>query len=146
MLLGRDTKEQLGRNMLEAQNQAVQQKLAQYQGRLAEPEMAAGRFEQTATPYRESVVTPEKERMAIRANTAGNLYSTRLGYQSNMHQINSNRMMAKNEGINNLTGAGISAAGSIIGGLASDPSMKKDREPGPSPEQDLQDLESIPVD
>lgn len=144
-LLARDTKQTLARTGLEAQNQAVQQKLQQYQARLAEPNLAATRFDQTATPYRESVVTPESTRMQTRAGLQGNIYNAKLGYQSNTNALNQDTMKSKNQNSMSMIGGGMGMLGSAMG-MFSDPALKKNREPGPDPEQDLQELSETPID
>src|SRR5574337_1274043 len=63
MLLQRSTQQTLADTMMNAQNQAVQQKLAQYNARLAEPQVAATRFGQTATPLQQATLTPAEARL-----------------------------------------------------------------------------------
>ena len=142
-LLARDTKETLARTRLEAQNQAVQQKLGQYQARLGETQTAATRYGQTMTPYQNLIAVPETERMAMRVSATGG----KLGHQLGMHGVNSQRKMADNQNVMNLIGAGMGVGGSAIGALVpSDPELKKDRQPGPSPEEDLADVSDTPID
>jgi hypothetical protein len=143
-LLARDTKRTLGQTMLDAQNQAVQQKLGQYNARLAEPNLAATRYGQTMTPYQELTAVPAAERMNARANTAGNVYNAKLGYSGNIQSLNTQRMMQNKQNTMNLVGSGLGTASSAI--ALSDPSLKKEREAGPDPEQDLQELSATPVD
>jgi hypothetical protein len=147
MLLARDTKEALARNILEAQNQAVQQKLAQYNARLAEMNQANVRRGQVFDPYYEATVVPEAERMQTRVGAASNIYNARLGHQAQMHQINTQRKMAGQQNIMNAIGAGTGLLGSlaIAGAIASDQNVKKDFSPPNTPEQDLEELTSIPV-
>ena len=145
-LLSRDTKDTLARTRLEAQNQAVQQKLARYQARLGETQTAATRYGQTATPYQNLVGVPESERMQTRAGAAGNIYNAKLGYAANVNQVNAQTRMAQNQNLMNTIGAGLGVIGSGLGALASDPELKKDRMEGPSPEADLADVADTPVD
>lgn len=139
-LLARDTKESLGRTMLDAQNQAVQQKLAQYNARLAEPNLAAGRYEQTMTPLRNATVVNENERQGNKAN----IYSARLGLAANEQNIVNSQKQQHNQNQMNLIGGGMGVAGSLA--MLSDPAMKKDIHEGPDPEQDLQEMSDTPVD
>lgn len=145
MLLARDTKQKLSDNILSAQAQAVNQKLQQYQARTAEPQMAAVRYGQTMTPLQEKTIVPESERQANKVGAAGNIYNARLGYASNMANIQGAQKMQQNQNYMNLIGSGMGVAGAGIG-LMSDPALKKDREPGPAPEQDLAELSDTPVD
>jgi hypothetical protein len=145
MLLQRSTQQTLGDNMLSAQNQAVQQKLAQYNARLAEPNLAATRYGQTMTPYQNLVAMPESERVQTRTGAAGNIYNAKLGYQSGIANINSQQKMQQNQNMMNMIGGGMGVASSALGAL-SDPALKKDREAGPDPEQDLAELSDTPVD
>jgi hypothetical protein len=148
MLLARDTKEALGRNILEAQNQAVQQKLAQYNARLAEMNQANVRRGQVFDPYYEATVVPEAARMQTRTNAAANIYNARLGHQAQMHQINTERKIAGQQQLMNLLGigAGLAGTGMMAGALGlSDVNLKKDFSPPNTPEQDLEELTSIPV-
>ena len=134
--LAESTKRATGQTMLEAQNQAVQQKLAQYNARLAETNQANTRYGQTFDPYYKAKVTPDSERMQTKAGIAGNIYNARLGQQSTNFQVNRQNQM-------DLLGAGV-GAGSML--MASDVNVKKDFEPGNDPEQDLQDMTNIPVE
>jgi hypothetical protein len=150
MLLSRDTKQEAGRIATEWQNNAVQQKLGQYNARLAEANQANIRRSQTFDPYYAAKVTPEAERMQARAGTAANLYGTRLGTATQMHQINSARQMAGQDRLMSMLGAGGQAGGSAIGGMAmagmfSDPEMKEGIEEGPTPEESLGDLDDLDV-
>ena len=145
-LLARDTKDTLARTRLEAQNQAVQQKLGQYQARLGETQTAATRYGQTATPYQTLVATPESERMQARTGAAANIYNAKLGYAGQTNAINAQTRMAQNQNAMNMIGAGMGVAGSALGAFASDPALKKDRMPGPSPEEDLADVSDTPID
>lgn len=144
-LLARDTKNTLARTGLEAQNQAVQQKLQQYQARLAEPNLASTRYDQTMTPLQNARITPESNRMQTRAGLQGNIYNAKLGYQSNTNALNQDTMKSKNQNSMSMIGGGMGMMGSIIGAM-SDPALKKNREPGPDPEQDLQELSDTPID
>lgn len=143
-LLSRDTKRTLGQTMLEAQNQAVQQKLAQYNARLAEPTLATNRYAQTMTPYQNFTITPESERMGQRVGAAGNIYNAKLGYAAAANNANTQLRMSQNQNLMNMIGGGMGVASSLIG--MSDPSLKKDRQPGPDPEQDLAELTDTPID
>jgi hypothetical protein len=118
MLLARDTKNQLGRNMLEAQNQAVQQKLAQYQGRTAETNQANQRFEQVQAPVIGANVASATDRLNARTGAANNALSTRFGYAGQMHGINSQRMIAGQERLLSGIGAGSQGAGMAAAGIA----------------------------
>lgn len=143
-LLSRGTKETLANTMLEAQNQAVQQKLGVYNARLAEPNLAATRYGQTATPYQNLTAVPESERMQTRAGATGNLYNAKLGYASNQLQAANAQKLQQNQNWMNAIGGGMGVASSLIS--LSDPRLKKNREAGPDPEQDLQELSDTPVD
>jgi hypothetical protein len=143
-LLNRGTKETLANTMLEAQNQAVNQKLAQYNSRLAEPNLASTRYGQTATPYQNLVGVPASERMQTTAGAAGNIYNAKLGYASDVNKTNAATRMGQNQNTMNMIGGGLGMVGSLA--MLSDPGMKKDREPGPSPDQDLAELSETPID
>jgi hypothetical protein len=144
MLLSRDTKENMGRAVLEAQNQAVNQKLGQYNARLAEVGQANTRRGQVFDPYYNATVVPESERQANRVNAAGDIYNAKLGYAANVHQTNTNRKIAGSQQMTDMgaAGAGVAAAGIMA---MSDVNVKKDFEPANPPEQDLDELNSIPV-
>jgi hypothetical protein len=140
-LLARDTKRTLANTMLEAQNQAVQQKLAQYNARLAEPTLATTRYGQTMAPLQNATIVPESERQANKIGAATNLYSSRLGHNAAGFNAQTQKSIANNQNMTNLLGATIGAAG-----MMSDPAMKKNREAGPDPEQDLAELSDTPID
>ena len=144
-LLARDTKRTLGQTMLQAQNQAVEQKLAQYNARLAEPNLASTRYGQTMTPLQDATITPESTRMQARTGAAGNIYNAKLGYQSNTNALNQDTLKAKNSNTMSMIGGGMGLVGSAMG-MLSDPALKKNREEGPDPEQDLQELSDTPID
>lgn len=148
-LLARDTKNQISRTMLEAQNQAVQQKLAQYQGRLAETEQANTRFGQVQAPVIAGNVASADNRLATRAGTAADIAKTKLGYASNMHQINSQRQMAGQDRLLGGIGVGLSAAGdlagAIMGAMPSDVNKKTDITEAETPEQSLSDIDDLAV-
>lgn len=134
--LAESTKRATGQTMLEAQNQAVQQKLAQYNARLAETTQANTRRSQVVDPYYNAVVTPESQRKQNESNVASGIYNARLGQQSTNFQVNRQNQM-------DLLGAGMGAGSMAL--LASDVNVKKDFEPANSPEQDLQELTDVPV-
>jgi hypothetical protein len=145
--LARNTQQTLSQNMLEAQNQAVQQKLAQYNARLAEPNLAATRYGQTMTPLQNATIVPQSQREADTVGAAGNIYNARLGYSSNMANLGNQQKLQQNEQIGNLIGGGMGVVSSAIGAIAaSDPKLKKNIGPGPDPEQDLAEVRDIPVD
>jgi len=144
MLLSRDTKAQLGRNMLEAQNQAVQQKLAQYQGRTAETNQANTRWGQTMQPYLSANVTSADNRLAARTSAATGMAGTRFGYAEGMHGINSQRQMAGQDRMDAMIGAGIAGAGAGLQAM-SDQNVKTDIHDAESPDQSLQDLDRLQV-
>lgn len=131
-----DTKQALGQNMLEAQNQAVSQKLAQYNARLAETNQANTRRSQVVDPYYNAKVVPESERQQNKVNAASNIYNARLGQQSTNFQVNRQNQM-------DLLGAGMGAGSMAL--MASDENVKTDFQPAKSPEEDLADMNSIPV-
>jgi hypothetical protein len=118
MLLARDTKNQLSRNMLEAQNQAVQQKLAQYQGRLAETEQANTRFGQVQAPVIGANVTSATDRLNARTGAATQNMATRFGYAGQMHKINSDRQAAGQERMLAGVGIGVGALSDIASAVA----------------------------
>lgn len=148
-LLARDTKNQISRTMLEAQNQAVQQKLAQYQGRLAETEQANTRFGQVQAPIIGSNIASADTKLGARAGTGSDIAKTKLGYHSNMHQVNSQRQMAGQDRLLGGIGAGLSVAGDIAGAastaFASDVNVKDDIQPAETPDQSLSDLDRLEV-
>lgn len=122
-LLGRDTKRELGRNMLEAQNQAVQQKLAQYQGRIAEMGQANERFGQVQAPVIGANVTDANTRMNARTQAGTTMAGQKLGYAAQLHNANTQRKIAGQDqmlgGIGmglNFTGQMAQAAASAMGG------------------------------
>ena len=119
MLLARDTKNQLGRNMLEAQNQAVQQKLAQYQGRLAETQQGNERFNQVQAPVIGANVASASDRLNARSNVAAGTAASKLGYAGQMHQINTNRKIAGQSQMLAGVGMGLDFTGDLIGAAAS---------------------------
>ena len=146
MLLSRDTKNQLGRNMLEAQNQAVQQKLAQYQGRTAETNQANTRWGQTMQPYLSAKVTSADNRLNARTSAATGMAGTRFGYAEGMHGINSQRQMAGQDRMDAMIGAGIAGAGAGIQAMSmSDENVKTDIHDAESPDESLQDLDRLQV-
>ncbi|UOF78532.1 hypothetical protein [Caudoviricetes sp.] len=125
-LLSRETKEQMGRSMMSAQNQAQQQAMDVYNARLAEMGQANTRREQTFGPLANATIVPESERMQTRAGTATNLLNTRLGHTAQMHQINTQRKIAGQEMMMGALGSGVGAAGAAIGAMAmSDVRAKK---------------------
>jgi hypothetical protein len=139
MLVGRDTKEKLSQNMLQAQNQAVAQKLGHYNARLAEQNQANTRRGQVFDPYYNATVVPEATRQgnrasleATRAGVASTQYGAELGYNSK-----------QTEQQLGLVGAVAGMAGSSM--AMSDVNVKKDFTPGPSPDEALDELEDIPV-
>lgn len=147
MLLGRDTKESMGRAVLEAQNQAVQQKMGQYNARLAETTQANTRRDQVFNPYYQATVVPESERQANRVGAASDIYNAKLGYAANVHQTNTNRKIAGSQQATDAGAAGAGVAAAAIGAMfmGSDKNIKKDFTPANPPEQDLDELNSIPV-
>lgn len=146
MLLGRDTKESLGRAVLEAQNQAVQQKMSQYNARLAETNQANTRRDQVFNPYYSATVVPESERQSNRIQAASDIYNAKLGYAAKMHETNTNRKIAGSQQMTDAGAAGAGVAAAAIGAMfMSDQNVKKDFSPAQAPEEDLQDLNSIPV-
>lgn len=153
-LLARDTKESLGRTMLDAQNQAVQQKLSQYNARLAEPNLATTRYGQTMGTLQNARIVPESERMQTRAGTAGNIYNAKMGLAANQLQSQTAQKLQQNQNSMNMIGGGLGVASSLIGslgplaaiGMVSKPEMKKNIGPGPDPEKDLAEISDIPVD
>lgn len=119
MLLGRDTKQQLGRNMLEAQNQAVQQKLAQYQGRLAETGQANERFGQVQAPVIGANVAGATDRLNARTGAGTTTTGQKLGYASDMHKTNTVRKIAGQEQMLGGVGMGLNFTGDLINAAAS---------------------------
>lgn len=147
MLLSRDTKNQLGRNMLEAQNQAVNQKLGIYNARLAEMNQGNERRGQIFDPLYGANVVGAGERQANKIDAN----ATRLGYSSNananatkVHEINTGRKIAGQQQLTNMIGGGLGMMGAAM--IMSDVNMKKDFQPANNPEQDLEDINSIPVE
>lgn len=134
--LSESNKRAVGQTMLEAQNQAVQQKLGQYNARLAETNQANTRRSQVVDPYYNAKVTPDSQRKQNESNVAGNIYNARLGQQSTNFQVNRQNQM-------DLLGAGMGAGSMAL--MASDVNVKKDFQPANAPEQDLADMNSIPV-
>ena len=137
MLTGRDTKEKLSQNMLQAQNQAVNQKLNQYNARLGETNQANTRLGQVFDPYYNATVVPEATRQGTRASleatkagVGAQNYGAQLGYKT----AQTNQQLG-------LVGAGMGMAGMAM----SDVNVKKDFTPGPSPDEALGDIEDIPV-
>lgn len=147
MLLARDTKENMGRAVLDAQKQAVDQKMGQYNARLAETTQANTRRDQVFNPYYQATVVPESERQANRVGAASDIYNAKLGYAANVHQTNTNRKIAGSQQATDSGAAGAGVAAAAIGAMAmgSDENIKKDFAPAKAPEEDLQDLNSIPV-
>lgn len=137
--LSESNKRAVGQTMLEAQNQAVQQKLSQYNARLAETTQANTRRSQVVDPYFNATVTPESQRKQNESNVASGIYNARLGQQNNNFQTTRQNQM-------DLLGAGV-GAGSMasMALMASDVNVKKDFQPANSPEADLEDMNSIPV-
>lgn len=122
-MLSRDTKNQLGRNMLEAQNQAVQQKLAQYQGRLAETEQANTRFGQNQAPVIGANIAGADTKLQARTGSGTTSMGQQNDFIKDMHNINTQRKIAGQEqmlgGIGmglNFTGQLAQAAASAMGG------------------------------
>lgn len=148
-LLARDTKNQISRTMLEAQNQAVQQKLAQYQGRLAETNQANTRFGQVQAPVIGANVASADNRLATRASTAADVAKTKLGYQSNMHQTNTQRKMAGQDQMLGGIGMGLSFTGDLAqaagSAMASDVNAKTDIKEPQTPDESLSDIEDLAV-
>ena len=134
--LSESNKRAVGQTMLEAQNQAVQQKLSQYNARLAETTQANTRRSQVVDPYYNATVTPESQRKQNESNVASGIYNARLGQQNNNFQTTRQNQM-------DLLGAGIGAGSMAL--MASDVNVKKDFQPANSPEADLEDMNSIPV-
>jgi len=135
--LSESNKRAVGQTMLEAQNQAVQQKLGTYNARLAEVTQANTRRSQVVDPYYAAKVTPDSVRKQNENNVAGNIYNARLGQQSTNFQVNRQNQM-------DLLGAGMGAGSMAL--MASDVNVKKDFQPANSPEQDLQEMTDIPVE
>lgn len=144
MLLSRDTKNQMGRTMLEAQNQAVQQKLAQYTGRLAETNQANERFNQTQAPVIGAKVATASDRLNARTGAGTGMAQTRFGYAEGMHNINSQRQMASQDRMLSMIGAGIAGVGAGMQSL-SDVNAKTDITEAESPEESLQDIDDLEV-
>lgn len=119
MLLARDTKNQMGRTMLEAQNQAVQQKLAQYQGRLAETGQANERFGQVQAPVIGANVAGANERLGARTGAGTTTAGQKLGYASDMHKTNTTRKIAGQEQMLGGVGMGLNFTGDLINAAAS---------------------------
>jgi hypothetical protein len=140
MLLQRSTQQTMANTMMEAQNQAVQQKLAQYNARLAEPTVAANRYGQTMTPYQNATIVPESERMATKAGVGTSIYGARLGQGSAGYAANTQKNIAQGQNMMNLIGSGIGAAA-----MLSDPAAKKNITAGPDPEEDLQEMTETPI-
>jgi hypothetical protein len=138
MLTGRDTKEKLSQNMLQAQNQAVNQKLNQYNARLGETEQANKRLGQIFDPYANSTIVPEATRQGTRAS----LEASRAGVGSQQYGAQLGYKTAQSNQQAGLVGAMAGMAGQAI---ASDVNVKKDFAPGPTSEEALDDVESIPV-
>ena len=140
MLTGRDTKEKLSQNMLQAQNQAVSQKLGQYNARLAETSQANTRRGQIFDPYNAATVVSESTRQGNR----GSLLATKAGVDSQQYGAQLGYSSKQSEQQLGLVGSGMSMAGSAAM-MMSDVNVKKDFTPGPSPDEALQDVEDIPV-
>ncbi len=134
--LSESNKRAVGQTMLEAQNQAVQQKLSQYNARLAETTQANTRRSQVVDPYFNATVTPESQRKQNESNVASGIYNARLGQQNNNFQTSRQNQM-------DLLGAGMGAGSMAL--MASDENVKTDFQPAKSPEEDLADMNSIPV-
>ena len=118
MLLVRDTKRELSNNILSAQNQAVQQKLAQYQGRLAEVNQANERFGQVEAPVIGANVATATDRLNARAGTAGQVAGQKLGYAADMHKTNTTRKMAGQGQILGGVGMGLNFVGDLANAAA----------------------------
>ncbi len=123
-LLARTTKRELGRNILEAQNQAVQQKLAQYQARLAETEQANTRFGQVQAPVIGANVTDANTRMQTRANAGTTMAGQKLGYAAQLHNTNTQRKIAGQDQMLGGIGMGLNFAGKVAQAAASAKGMK----------------------
>lgn len=142
MLLARDTKAQAGRSLLEAQNQAVQQKLAQYQARTAETNQANVRYDQTMTPLLNARVMPETERAGLRTNA----WLGKLGHGAAMHNINTGRQIASQDRIMSGIGGAMGALGTVGAAfMLSDQNAKTDIEEAQSPDEALNDIDNLQV-
>lgn len=118
-LLARDTKDTLGRNMLEAQNQAVQQKLAQYQGRLAETNQANERFGQNQAPVIGANLATGDAKLGARTGSGTTQVGQQNDYIKDMHNINTQRKIAGQDQMLGGVGMGLNFTGQLAQAAAS---------------------------
>ncbi len=118
-LLARDTKRELGRNMLEAQNQAVQQKLAQYQGRLAETQQANERFGQNQDPVIKANIAGADTKLGARSGAGTTSMGQQNEFVQGMHQINTQRKIAGQDQMLGGVGMGLNFTGQLVNAAAS---------------------------
>jgi len=139
MLNSRDTKEKLNQNMLLAQNQAVQQKLGQYNARLAETNQANTRRGQVFDPYMSLTSTSAADKLGAKTSLA----ATKAGVGAQNLQTQTGYKTSQNQLQGSIIGSVLGTTGSAM--MSSDENVKKDFQPGPSPDEALNDVENIPV-
>ena len=107
--LAYDTKTLLNSASLEAQQQAMNQKLEQFKAKSTVPQLRMNNEENQQA----KVVTPQADRMQVKANTAGNYMATKLGNQTQQNAINSQRKIAGQQQLMGAIGGGLGALGSL---------------------------------
>lgn len=147
-LLERERTDTMKRGALEARSQALGEyrsgKAAALDVRGAGLQNLLQNWERTAVPALEFYGVPQSTRQQIVEGGATTNLGQRLANAAEMHRINTERKAAGQQGIMNLLGGGLGAAGQIGaagfargGAFGSAPELKTDIRPEPNDEQAL---------